>query len=92
MSVDIVLIGYLAGFFTAIAQFPQAYKIIKTRNTESISLGMYLIMTFGILLWFLYGVLLRNLPMMLANGICLIPSFYIVYITILNSKRNNNSK
>ena len=84
MTFDIVIIGYLAGFCTAVAQFPQALKVIKTGNTQSISLGMYLIMTMGIFFWFLYGVLLSNLPMMLANGVCLIPSIYILYITVRN--------
>jgi MtN3 and saliva related transmembrane protein len=84
MTFDIVIIGYLAGICTALAQFPQAWKVIKTGNTQSISLGMYLTMTMGIFFWFLYGVLLLNLPMMLANGVCLIPSIYILYITVRN--------
>lgn len=87
MTFDIVIIGYFAGFCTAVAQFPQALKVIRTGDTQSISLGMYSIMTFGILLWFLYGVFLKNLPMMLANGVCLIPSLYILYITIRNILR-----
>jgi MtN3 and saliva related transmembrane protein len=84
MTFDIVIIGYVAGFCTAVAQFPQALKVIKTGDTESISIGMYIIMTLGIFFWFLYGVLLSNLPMMLANGVCLLPSVYILYITIRN--------
>lgn len=88
MTFDIVIIGYLAGFCTAMAQFPQALKVIKTGDTQSISVGMYSIMTFGILLWFAYGVALRNLPMILANGVCLIPSFYVLLITIRNIIKN----
>ena len=84
MTFDIVVIGYFAGFCTAIAQFPQAIKVIKTNDTKSISLGMYFIMTLGITLWFLYGVLLKNLPMIIANGVCIFPSVYILYITIRN--------
>jgi MtN3 and saliva related transmembrane protein len=84
MTFDIVIVGYVAGFCTAVAQFPQAYKVIKTGETHSISLGMYIIMTFGIFFWFLYGVLIPDLPMIIANGICLIPSLYILYITIRN--------
>jgi MtN3 and saliva related transmembrane protein len=84
MEFNIVIVGYLAGFFTALAQFPQAIKVIRTGDTQSISLGMYTMMTFGILLWFLYGVFLANLPMILANGVCLIPSVYILFITIRN--------
>jgi len=85
MAFDIVIIGYFAGICTAIAQFPQAMKVIKTGDTKSISFGMYFIMTLGIALWLLYGVLLNNWPMILSNGICLIPSAYIMSITIRNT-------
>ncbi len=84
MIFDINYFGYIAGFLSAISQFPQAYKVIKTGDTHSISLGMYSIMTLGILFWFIYGVLLVNWPMILANGICIIPSIYILFITIRN--------
>ncbi len=88
MTFDIVIIGYIAGFCTAIAQFPQAYRVIKTGETHSISPGMYTIMTLGILFWFLYGVLIPDLPMILANGICLVPSVYILYITMRNINKS----
>jgi len=90
MTFDIVLIGYIAGFCTAVAQFPQAIKVIRTGNTESISLGMYIIMTLGIFFWFLYGILIPNVPMILANGVCLLPSVYILYITIRNIFKTKN--
>ena len=87
MTFDIVLVGYVAGFCTALSKFTQAYKVIKTGETHSISLVMYFIMTFGILCWFIYGLLLTNLPMILANGVCLIPSLYILFITLRNLNR-----
>ena len=90
MNFDIVIVGYLAGFCTAVAQFPQAWKVIRTGETHSISLGMYIIMTFGILFWFIYGVLIPNLPMIIANGVCLIPSVYILFITIRNLNKAKN--
>ncbi len=84
MTFDITFIGYLAGFCTAIAQFPQAYKVVKTGDTKSISPIMYSIMTLGILFWFTYGLLIPNIPMIAANGVCLIPSLFVLYITIRN--------
>ena len=91
MTNYIVIVGFLAGFCTATAQFPQAIKVIKTGDTQSISLGMYTIMTFGILLWFSYGVLLNDWPMILANGVCLVPSIYILIITIRNLRKVKTS-
>jgi len=90
MTFNIVVVGYLAGFCTAVAQFPQAYKVIRTGETQSISLGMYVIMTLGILFWFIYGALIPDLPMIIANGVCLIPSVYILFITIRNLKKAKN--
>ena len=90
MEFNIVIVGYLAGFCTAIAQFPQAFKVIKTGETHSISIGMYTIMTFGILFWFVYGLLIPDLPMILANGVCLIPSLYILCITLRNLNKTKN--
>ncbi|MDD4991345.1 MAG: SemiSWEET transporter [Paludibacter sp.] len=90
MNFDIVIVGYLAGFCTAVAQFPQAWKVIRTGETHSISLGMYVIMTLGILFWFIYGLLIPDLPMIIANGVCLIPSVYILFITIRNLNKAKN--
>jgi len=90
MPFNIVIVGYVAGFCTAVAQFPQAYKVIRTGETQSISLGMYVIMSLGILFWFIYGVLIPDLPMIIANGVCLIPSVYILFITIRNLKKAKN--
>ncbi len=87
MPFDIVIFGYIAAFCSAVSQFPQAYKIIKTGDTHSISPGMYILMTVGIFFWFTYGVLLNDCPMILANGLCLIPSVYILTITIRNINR-----
>lgn len=92
MGFDITIVGYVAGSLTALAQFPQAYKVIKTGDTESISFGMYLTMTLGIFLWFIYGILIPDLPMILSNGICLIPSVYILYITLRNLNRSKKRR
>ncbi|MFW9597089.1 MAG: SemiSWEET family sugar transporter [Paludibacter sp.] len=87
MAFDISIVGYLAGLLSALSQFPQALKVIRTGDTQSISPAMYTILTLGVFFWWVYGILLNNLPMILSNGIALIPSFYILYITIRNHFR-----
>lgn len=68
----ITVMGLLAGMCTTAAFLPQVVKIFRTRKTEDISLGMYIILTIGILLWILYGWLNGDVPLMLANGITFI--------------------
>jgi len=53
-------IGYLAGTGTTISFFPQVYQVVRYRNTENLSKGMFCIHTCGVLLWVVYGALIDN--------------------------------
>lgn len=61
-------IGYLAALLTSVAFVPQAVKTIRTRDTSGISTGMYAIFCSGVALWFVYGLKIGSLPIVLANG------------------------
>ena len=91
MDILIEIVGYMAGTCMAIAQFPQAYKVYQTKDTHSISITMFSILTLGVLLWFTYGVLTNSIPMWLTNGICLLPSCYILITAIKNHIKDKNN-
>lgn len=74
--------GYIAAFCTTVAFIPQVLRILKTKDTQAISLGMYTIFTFGIAMWLVYGVLLNNWPMIAANLITLILALVILLYKI----------
>ncbi len=74
----ITLIGLLAAACTTIAFIPQAYKVYKTKHTHDLSLPMYTIFAIGVLLWLIYGIMINNLPIILANGITFISCIYIL--------------
>ncbi|MBR1631812.1 MAG: glutathione synthetase [Paludibacteraceae bacterium] len=78
------IIGLAAGACMAFSQFPQAYLVYKTKDTHSISLLMFSILTAGVALWFVCGIVTRFWPMWLSNGICLLPSLYVLYMTVKN--------
>ena len=65
------MLGFAAAALTTGAFVPQAIKTIRSRNTSGISLAMYVIVTFGIVLWLLYGIRLGSWPMIFANTISL---------------------
>lgn len=77
------LLGYLAALCTTISYLPQAIKTIKTRQTKDLSLGMYFLVSIGLLLWFAYGIFIKDLPMILANGITML---FTVTILVLKLK------
>ena len=63
--------GYVAATLTTLAFIPQAVKTLKTKDTRSISLGMYIVFTVGVGFWLMYGLYLHSLPMIVSNVITL---------------------
>ncbi len=73
--------GYVAAAMTTLAFVPQAAKTIRTRDTRSISLGMYVVFTIGIAFWLVYGIAMDSMPMILANVVT-----FLLSATILGLK------
>ncbi|HIG06850.1 MAG: SemiSWEET transporter [Methylococcales bacterium] len=85
MGIEPEVIGYLAAFCTTISFLPQAYLTLKTRDTESLSLGMYSTFTLGVLLWLLYGLLIEDKVIVLANVITFVLSATILVFKIYHT-------
>jgi MtN3 and saliva related transmembrane protein len=64
-------LGFVAAICTTLAWVPQALKTIRSRDTRSISLWMQSLMTLGIFLWLVYGVLIVAWPLIGANIVTL---------------------
>ena len=77
-----VIIGMGAAICTTIAFFPQLIMVYRTKRTRDLSLPTFILLTVGIFLWLVYGVLLGNLPIILANAITLIGCLYILIMKI----------
>ena len=67
MSLPLEWTGYVAATLTTLAFVPQAWKTIRSKDTRSISLGMYVVFTIGIGFWLAYGFVLDSIPMILSN-------------------------
>lgn len=83
-------IGYLAATLTTAAFVPQVWKSLKHRDTQSISLSMYVIFTLGVAMWLAYGVFLNSWPMMIANTITLFLSAAILWMKITEKPSNHD--
>jgi MtN3 and saliva related transmembrane protein len=78
----IEVLGIIAAICTTSSFVPQAYQIIKTRDTKSISLLMYTVFSIGVFLWLLYGLALNILPVVVANAVTLVLTCVILYFKI----------
>lgn len=75
-------IGLLAAILTTLSFLPQAMLVLRTRQTEGISLAMYGMFTLGVAGWLLYGVLMLSLPIIIANAATLLLASLILGLKI----------
>mgnify|MGYP001481753823 CR=1 FL=1 len=85
---NIELIGLTAAILTTIAFVPQVIKVIRSKKTNNLSLTTYVIFTFGVGLWLVYGLFKKSISMILGNGITLVLSSLILYYIFLGKKSN----
>lgn len=82
MDINPEIIGSVAAILTTAAYIPQTYKVLSTRQTGDLSLGMYLMITTGIFGWFLYGLLIDSPSVIWANGASFIMALIILVMKI----------
>jgi MtN3 and saliva related transmembrane protein len=75
-------LGLIAGTLTTAAFVPQLVKVWKSRSTKDISLLMYIVICTGILLWLIYGLLIFDLPIIVANAITFMIALAILILKI----------
>jgi MtN3 and saliva related transmembrane protein len=85
----VTIIGFTAAALTTGSFLPQAIKTIRTKDTHSISLFMYLLFSIGTLLWLLFGLLSNNIPIVVANAITLVFAVIILIYKIKYGKKKD---
>jgi MtN3 and saliva related transmembrane protein len=76
------LIGYTAAFLTTLSFLPQVIKTLKTRDTSGISLLMYSMFVLGVALWLIYGMLIGNRVIVIANSITFFLSGTVLFVKL----------
>ncbi len=76
------LIGPLAAILTTISFVPQVIQVLKTKNTEGISLGMYALFVSGVFLWLIHGIMIQDWPIIAANAVTFVLASIVLYTKI----------
>ena len=66
------LLGFVAAVLSAISFLPQLIKIWRFRSVKDISTGMYVIYAISVILWLIYGIIIKSEPLILAEILTLI--------------------
>ena len=65
MADILTYLASIAGIAMSLANYPQAYKIYKTKSAGDISVLTYLILVFGGAIWLFYGISIKNFPIII---------------------------
>ena len=76
----VTVLGLTAAVLSTISFFPQLLKTWKTKSARDISMGMFSIFCAGVFLWLVYGILINNLPVIIANLFTFIQAFIILLL------------
>jgi len=78
----IQILGLAAGACTTIAFLPQVLKTWKSRSAKDLSLGMFSFFCFGVLLWLIYGIMVNDLPVIIANMLTLMLASSLLFFKL----------
>ena len=77
----IELIGCVAGVLTSFAFFPQIMKLLRFKQSQGISVGMYACTLLGCSLWLIYGVFIGSISLILFNLLNILTTFFILILS-----------
>ncbi len=76
-------IGLMAGALTTLAYLPQVVKTWKSKSTKDISVGMFVTLCLGLLMWVFYGFSIHSIPVIVANIVSLVLVFIVLTFKIM---------
>jgi MtN3 and saliva related transmembrane protein len=82
------MLGYAAATLTSLSFVPQAWRTFRTKDVSGISLKMYSVFTLGVAVWLAYGIVLGEVPMMVANGLTLVLACAVLVMRVRYRKRS----
>ena len=88
----ITLLGLVAGTVTTVAAVPQVVKTWRTKHARDISIWQPVLLTVGMTLWLIYGLLLEDLPLIVANSFSIVCYLLLIVMKISYRDGDNRAK
>jgi MtN3 and saliva related transmembrane protein len=76
------VIGYIAALFTTFSLLPQIIRVWKLKEARDISLFMPLMVSIGAILWLVYGIMIEETPVIVANAVSLLVALLTLFVTM----------
>jgi MtN3 and saliva related transmembrane protein len=82
MTAAYTWVGYAAGTLTTIAFLPQVLHVWKTKRADDLHMGTLVSFMAGVTLWIVYGIAMRQMPVIVANAVTLILQCAILFLKL----------
>jgi MtN3 and saliva related transmembrane protein len=79
----IIILGLVGATLTTVSLLPQLIKIYRTRSTKDISTGMLVLFSSAFIVWLTYGILIGDIPLIIANTFAIVQSIIILIFKII---------
>ena len=76
------MLGLIAAVCTTVSFIPQLMQTWRTKKAGDVAWGMLITFTLGTILWLIYGILIRSMPVAVANAATLLLTLTILMLKI----------
>ena len=85
-------IGSVAAFCTTLSFLPQLIRVYRRKSAHDISLTMFLLFSFGVACWLVYGLGIGSAPVAAANAITLALALAILVLKLHYERRETGNR
>ncbi|MGL5268541.1 MAG: SemiSWEET family sugar transporter [Spiroplasma sp.] len=89
MDTIAIVFSWIGVCLTGITLIPQSYKVLRTKDTESISLYMLILFVISSIVWIIFAILTKQIPIIVVNSLVLVSAIFITYFKIYNIFKKN---
>lgn len=82
-------LGLAAGAVTSVAVIPQVVKSFRSRHVRDISIWQPVLLVIGTGLWLVYGLVLGDIPLILANSFSVLCNSMLIVMKIMFIDNDN---
>jgi len=79
----IIVLGLIGAMLTTVSFVPQLIKVCRTRSTKDISAGMLVLFSSAFIVWLTYGILIEDIPLIIANTFAIVQAIIILIFKII---------
>ena len=80
--INVDVLGMIAGTISAVVFLPQVIKTYRSKTAKDVSVWMFSLATVSVILWLVYGILIKNGPVIYTNSCVLLLSLIMLYLKL----------